>query len=197
MMGRGRRLTALMTGLVLLALCLGACGGDDDSTSPPPGYLALPEAARSAASRDSGGGSAQFLVKNGNNRIQEFGREASDSERKYAAAVLHAFLDARAREDWASVCSYYSRAMRVHFRELASYTPELKGKNCTKTLAGLERATAQTRKEAAEVDVGSLRVAGNEGFILYHGAFETDYMLEMLKEGGAWKVHTLRRIPIE
>ena len=59
------------------------------------GQAKLPPAQPADTHHDSGGGTAQFATKSGDNSIQESGKEASTAETQAAAAVLHAYLDAR------------------------------------------------------------------------------------------------------
>jgi hypothetical protein len=51
-------------------------------------------------------------------------------------------------------------------------------------------------EEAAQADVGALRTEGDRGFLLYHGASNTDYAISMAKESGAWKVGALAGVPL-
>ena len=59
----------------------------------------------------SGGGSEQFLIKGGDNSIQEYGEESGESELQEAAEQVHDFFVARAMGDWEKACSYLSKSM--------------------------------------------------------------------------------------
>jgi hypothetical protein len=144
---------------------------------------------------DSGGGSAQFRVKGGDNSIQEFGEEASDSEREEAAAALHGFLDARAAGEWSTACSYLAATVTKDLEVLFAKAKRAQGapKGCAAMLADLSQAVPRAvLLEAADVDVGSLRTSGSRGFILYHDAHHTDYEMPVVIEGGRWKVAAMQ-----
>lgn len=236
----------------LLAVGLGACGGDDDSgstsatTDPaaqseqgggdstksdaPTGDAAgsgsasgkrqeSPEGedenSAGAGSEDfvprqhedSGGGSDQYVVRGGDNSVQEFGAEADEAERDAAATALHNFLDARAQGAWDAACSYLSSEVRESlemFVEKAQEAAEREGKSapvgsgCGAILAGLTNRAAlpELRKEAAEVDVRSLRVEGDRAFVIYTDAKGTVIAIPVVKEDGDWKVGSLAGAPI-
>lgn len=147
---------------------------------------------------DSGGGSKQFVVKGGDNSIQEFGGEAGTSELDQAATVLHDFLDARAEKNWAAACSYLSKSMVQSFEQLASRSQQLKGEGCAAVQEALSgKVPASELAKAAKADVGSLRIEGDRAFIIYRGAPEgTFYAISMSKEGGGWKVAGLAGTPL-
>lgn len=164
--------------------------GEEDSQSTP--------APAPVAHNDSGGGSAQFRHKGSDNSIQEFGSEASTSERDRAAEALHGFLDARAARDWSTACSYMSAGLIGSLEALLAHAPQAeKPKGCAEILAALSGgAPDQALQDVAQADVGSLRSDGERGFLLYHGANDTDYAMPMVFEGGAWKVGALEGSPL-
>jgi len=56
-------------------------------------------------------------------------------------------------------------------------------------LEALAEGSSQEELEAAaKADVGSLRIEGDHGFLLYRGAGGMAYAIAMVTEGGAWKV---------
>ncbi len=141
----------------------------------------------------SGGGSAPFLTKGGDNSIQEYGEEASESELTEAAEALHAFLVARADEDFARTCSHLTRDEVQQLEQLGSQSPQLTGKDCAAVVAALaaEPLPVTTKRELTEVDAASLRVEGGEAFLIYNGANNTGYFVRMENEDGVWKVGAL------
>ncbi len=161
---------------------------DDDSSEP---------AAPPQAHDDSGGGVEQFRVKGGDNSVQEFGAEADESDFEEAAAALHGFLDARAAGDWASACEYVSSSIVESLEQLASRSEELKDKGCPELMRALSGSVpAPVRREAAIADVGALRTEGDQGFLLYRGARDTNYAITMTNEDGEWKVASLAGFPL-
>jgi hypothetical protein len=137
---------------------------------------------------DSGGGAAQFETKGGDNSIQQFGSEAAGSELQLAAAALHGYLDARAAGEWARACSYMGRGVTRSLSQLASAQGG-KGGSCPKIIAGLSSAIPPAvRRETARADVGALRVEGDNAFLLFRGAHDTNYFMPMAHEGSRWGV---------
>ncbi|HYP55421.1 MAG TPA: hypothetical protein VEQ41_03850 [Solirubrobacterales bacterium] len=223
MTARGRLVTVAAAFVLLVGGALG-CGDDSDSSPPADGgaqanEMDSPGSARGGregagpderddrdpgagqgvdpAQRDSGGGSEQFATPGGDNSVQEFGAEAEGGELEAAAATLHAFLDARAAGDWAKACDQLAADVLESFQQFAERSPQLRGKECPEVLAGLSGpGTKDARREAAIADGGALRVEGDRGFVLYHGAGDTPYAIPMRLEDGRWKVAALAGLPL-
>ncbi len=147
---------------------------------------------------DSGGGSAQFMVKGGDNSVQEYGEEASESELQAAAAALHGFLDARATGNWAAACGYLAKSVTESFEQLAAQAKGGEGGGCARILEKLTNPAAKgaMKAEAAKADIGSLRVQGGRSFVIYSGPGGTVLAMPMATEGGAWKVASLAGTPL-
>jgi hypothetical protein len=144
------------------------------------------------AHHDSGGGAAQFRT-GGDNSIQESGVEASAAEREEAAAAFHAYLDLRAARRWAAACEYMAASLIVTLERVIELAPrDPKPQGCGAVLAAMSRSAPQKLlEELAEVDVGSLRVNGQKGFLLYHGPRGKDYVMVVAREADGWKVAAL------
>jgi hypothetical protein len=147
---------------------------------------------------DSGGGSSQFRVKGGDNSVQEFGEEADDSELEGAATALHSFLDARADEDWEAACSFLAGEVRQSLEKLAVRAKQVEDTSCAGILETLTNPAAmgELRKEAAQADVGSLRIEGERAFVIYRGIADTIIAIPMANEGGSWKVASIAGTPL-
>ncbi|HYG97223.1 MAG TPA: hypothetical protein VD741_08965 [Solirubrobacterales bacterium] len=151
---------------------------------------------RSAAAKppvehhDSGGGAAQFSKKGSDNSIQEFGQEGGASELQQAAAVLHAYLAAKAARRWEEACSHLSAQVVASLEQFgAAYGGEKQIEGCPDLLETLNSRSSDTAlKESAQADVGSLRMEGDRGFLLYHGPGGMGYAIPVTEEGGAWKL---------
>lgn len=170
----------------------------DESEPGQSGAKAEPSLApTSGGHHDSGGGAAQFRGP-GDNSIQESGSEASAPDREQAAAALHGYLDSRVAGRWAAACSFMSASMVVGLERMAALSPQRHGDpGCPKVIAALVAALPRrTVREGAEADVGSLRLNGNRGFLLYHGARSSDYAMPVVKEGKMWKVAALAGAPL-
>lgn len=147
---------------------------------------------------DSGGGSAPYKTKGGDNSIQEFGAEADTSEFDAAAAVLHEFLDARAEGNWAATCEYVSKTITESLEKLAAQAKQLEDKSCPVLLEALMNpgAAGAIKAEAEQANVRSLRIEGERGFVLYTGPHGAIFSMPMANEDGVWKVSSLSGYPL-
>jgi hypothetical protein len=159
----------------------GGAGGDSSTPAPEP-------------QSDSGGGSAQFRGR-GDNSVQESGSEADSSEFDEAAAALHGYLEARAAGRWKAACSYMSSGFRASLEQLGGSGAGQGGQGkspgapCAAALATLSAGSSATvADEATMADAGALRIDGNRGFLLFHGAHNNDYFMPMARERGRWKI---------
>jgi hypothetical protein len=140
----------------------------------------------------SGGGSAQFRSKGGDNSIQEFGDESGESELQEAAEVVHGFYVSRAAEEWDKACSYLAKSNIEQLEQLANQSAKSKGADCATVLeAFTQPLPASVEREVTTVDAGSLRHEGEQGFLIYYGAAHIKYAMPLRDEGGAWKVAAL------
>lgn len=147
--------------------------------------------------QDSGGGSAQFKVKGGDNSVQEFGSEADAAEFDQAAEAVHGFFDARVRGDWEATCSYLAADVAESLQQLSGKSKELEDGGCPETLEAISEGVPQSAfKEAAKADIGSLRVEGDQAFVIYVGANQMVLAMPMKDEDGAWKVASLAGTPL-
>lgn len=143
----------------------------------------------------SGGGSGQFRVKGGDNSIQEFGEEASESELEEAAKALHDFYVARAREEWRRACANLSQAVAGQLEKLAEQAKQ-GGTSCPAALAAITPGLPpKVARETTAVDAGSLRREGDRGFLIYRDGEGTVYAINMADEDG-WKVGALAGVPL-
>ena len=140
----------------------------------------------------SGGGSAQFRTKGGDNSIQEFGDEGDESELQEAAEVVHGFYVSRAAEEWDKACSYLAKGNIEQLEQLGSQSPQFKNAGCAPILKAFTRPVpASVNREITTVDAGSLRHEGEQGFLIYYGAGHVTYAMPLRDEGGTWKVSAL------
>jgi hypothetical protein len=175
---------------VALSLGLDGCGGsgDGDSTS---GALV-----RTSPLEVSGGGSAQFRRKGGDNSIQNFGTEAPEGDLRRAATVAHAFFSALAEEDWAVACSRMSSRERTQIARLGAAGSGRRVKGCAPTLKLLiGKVSAADGREATVLDAASLRQDGQRAFLIYRGAQGAPYFIAMVPENG-WAVDGLTPVAL-
>jgi hypothetical protein len=139
----------------------------------------------------SGGGSAQFRTKGGDNSIQEFGEEG-ESELQEVAEIVHSFYVSRSEEKWDVACSYLAKPNVEQLVKLVSQSPELKGAGCSEALQAFTQPLPPAlEREITTVDAGSFRREGEQGFLIYYGPERAVYSMPMLEEGGSWKVAAL------
>lgn len=214
-------------GIALLALALSGCGDSGGETepstaapaeSPSEGNVEKGEPRKGSSTESgergggstgpgpkvhaaplkvSGGGSAQYRVRGGDNSVQEFGEESDETELEEAAATLHGYLVARAEEDWAAACAKLSESVEEQLQALASRSKGLKGEGCAAILGALTpKLPPSARRESTIVDAGSLRLEGDQAFLIYRGAEGKTYTVLMAPEDGAWKVGSLAATPL-
>jgi hypothetical protein len=192
---------------MLVATSFAACGSDSSSTGSEASSVAAKADSNGKEGsehfvpkphHDSGGGSAQYRVKGGDNSIQEFGAEAGGVEFEEAAAALHGFLDARAAGDSAAACSYMSKGVVEQFKQLASQSKKSGSSSCPSILEALTDPAAKQamQAEADEADIGSLRTEGDRAFLIYTGFEKTIFAMPMAREDGSWKVASVAGTPL-
>lgn len=182
----------LLSGLVVLALIIGAigCGGDastgagvEETAGEGRPYPWVEGAAR------------EFLIPTGDNTVQIFGDEASAGEREKASRVIHAWMKARVAEDWATDCRYFSREYRKALVLDANGVTEGRVKTCPQALEYFGDAASGTSGNTLTGPIDSLRVKDaptgqgeKEAFAQWHGPKGLDWVLPMTREDGVWKV---------
>lgn len=184
-----RKLLLALAFAALPASGLAACGSDDskDATAPAQQGTTAP-----ATTEVEDSGSAAFRTPGGDNSIQNFGEEADTAEVDAATATLASYMRARAEDDWARQCATLAQVTIEPLQQLAARSPQLKGKGCAAILTALTAGTPRsTRVDTMTDGIASLRVEGDRGFALYHGAKGVDYFVPMAEEGGEWKVGAL------
>jgi len=143
----------------------------------------------------SGGGSKQFIVKGGDNSIQEFGDEGDESELEAAARAVHDFYVARATGHWSQACDGMAPSLREQLEQLAAKSTQVKG--CASFLeAFTSPLSASSWREINTIDAGSLRRENEQAFLIYTGAEGTAYAIPLKEEDGTWKVAALSATPL-
>lgn len=180
-MGGIRRLGLGFALAFMVTLALG-CGGGDSST-------VAETSARAQLYPWLKGPSREFLIRGGDNIVQTFGREASKSERSQANEVIQAWMKARAAQNWAEDCSYFSR----RYIHTLIYTDAVrvsggKVKNCAQGLAFFGHRASGSYKNNLTGPIDSLRVSGGHGYAQYHGNDGHDWVITVERENGKWWV---------
>jgi hypothetical protein len=127
-------------------------------------------------------------VKEGDNSIQVFGTEAPSTERVEVAKLIKGYLSAEAMGRWTAACAELSAAVRHQLKQSAK-AAGLKTKGCAGTFAALLSHTPpKTLKDGAQIHVLSLRVKGNQAFVIYRNATGKAFNLPLNRESGQWKI---------
>jgi hypothetical protein len=202
-----------LLGLVLafmLSLALSACGGGgslsssttstaapgatstSSSSKPNPkgnsvtfGKPHPRETAATQAERRKAGRAAAFVAPQADNSVPTFGSEAGASQRDQAEAALKAYLQARAREDWASACRGLAKPTREGYEKLGSSSTKATAPSCAQVLAALSKGTDLS--DPLTGSLLSLRVHGANAFALFYGPGHQQYMVPMNREGVEWR----------
>jgi hypothetical protein len=165
--------------LAAVAGCGGgeATGGSETSARQEPLYPWLK------------GPSREFLIRGGDNALQTFGEEATKSEREQASEVIHAWMKARAAQDWAKDCSYFSKHY-IHQLITTDAVVVSHGKvnNCAEGLAFFGHEVSGSYKNNLAGPIDSLRVGEGHGYAQYHGSDGHDWVIAVDREGGKWWV---------
>lgn len=175
-----------------------AGGGQPEQSSPGKNTTGFTAEEVETPLKVSGGGSEQFRGKGGDNSIQEYGEESGESELQEAAEVVHDFFVARAVGDWAKACSYLSKSMLEQLEQLAASSTELKDRGCASFLEAFTgKLAAPAWRETTAVDAGSLRLDGEQAFLIYYGEPDkTIFAMPLAQEDGTFKVGALAGNPL-
>ncbi len=216
----GTRLWAALAAALLAAALLSACGSSNSDSTESTAAEARPKARTGeragqtagaepskqqsgsgesggsspehaiAPLKVSGGGSGQFRTKGGDNSVQEYGEEASESELREVAEIVHDFYVARAERQWDKACTYLSKRNVEQLEQLAGRS----GRNvsCGTVLEAFTRTpSASVEREITTVDARSFRHDSEQGFLIYYGTDKVVYSMPMRAEDGTWKVTAL------
>lgn len=180
-----------------------ADGSNPDGNAEPQGSPEAegnPEANGSPGSKQGGqaesGGKPEPAPPPGPKGVREFGETADTSEREAASAVLETYLRARAEEDWETMCGVLTREVVGSLEELASNNPEFKGKNCVELFTAVAKQAPPESVEELAGPIDSLRIEGDRGYAIYAGAGGKEFSIQMLREGGDWKVNSFEAVPL-
>jgi hypothetical protein len=205
-------------------LLLGACGGDDEATTTTaadaPGHSQSDSSSSEGGEggdQSSEGGSGETLTdprgerpprpveklevpkvpKGGDDSIQTYGEEAGEEQSAVIAEAVRGFFKAQANRRWADVCFYLSSGVKEQLTQAASQSPESIPTDCPSLLKQMGQGVPRSaRKRLAKVRVGSVRVDGGHGFVLYIGAGHKWYAVPVSEEDTGWKVGLMAGTPI-
>ena len=140
-------------------------------------------------SSGSGGGIEELRGETGS-PLLEFGEEGGSAELKQATETADAFLAARAKGDWSTVCAQLSAALVEKLEKLASHSTGLSDTSCASFLEAFIRLTP-TQKRETSAEGGALRQADERGYLIYPGPEGTVEAMQVVGEDGGWRVGAL------
>jgi len=160
-----------MSGVVAMALILGACGGGSSSSN--------------SSATTSSAAAKHFLGKEGEEQLAGYQTEGTDLELQEAASAVAASLKARATHDWAGQCATLS----------TTSSKKVVGKSHKSCAVALgeqgEKAPPSVLEDNMKGDVVALRIKGDKGYALFLGTDKHKWAMPMEKDGGEWKVSAL------
>jgi hypothetical protein len=128
--------------------------------------------------------------KQGDNSIQTWGLEAGSEERGQAAAIVQAYLRARAERDWEEACSYLAEKPRREQEKFAG------GASCAEAMETFaSRASDATLAREADTTVLSFRVGGGYAFLIYRRP-DGIYAMPLVPEDGTWRLFLVTANPV-
>lgn len=162
-----------LAALLVLALLVVGCGGSDSGSSA------------SSTSAGSSGGAGESGGAAGVAKAEEFGSAASGSAAKGPEAALQGYFDARANGEWSKACSYLSKDLREAYDRLSK-------EGCVAFVEKTaERLPAGEQAALAEIEVESVRLEGDSGYVIYTDSEGSQQAKPIEREGGEWKVSSL------
>jgi hypothetical protein len=165
----------------LVALALGCGSGDSSTVAETSGQERLYPWLK--------GPSREFLIRDGDNAVQTFGREASKAEREQASRVIAGWMKARAAQDWAKDCSYFSKDTIHHLVDAdARQVTHGKVTTCPGALEYFGHLASGNYKNNLAGPIDSLRVQKGQGYAQYHGSDGHDWVIAVDREDGRWLV---------
>jgi hypothetical protein len=198
----------LLLASAMMLLATAGCGGSEstdqtgsskESEAPPAaGPKPSPAVEKDPPVPGSTAPAREFWGSNGENAMAAHGKEASIVEREQASRKIRAWMRARAAKDYVRDCSYLSRRYRHQLvAEDAVYVSNGEVENCPQALAFFGSAASGDYVNTLAGPIDSLRVAGTQGFALYHGRDGNDWAVPMYKEGGDWWVAATAPVELE
>ncbi len=199
---------ALTVALLALFLLVAGCGTSSNSaatsavTSPPATTQGPTGAGQGAnhqsAARQAGAAtSPSSAVKISPHdpaafgSIDSFGAKASSVQSAPLIAAMHSYLDAVAASRWSTACARLAMPAQKSLKLLIAKTTEPNAACPTALAALLGRSDPALRRTAATVSVVSVRIGADRGFVLFNAPQMPYQLLQLLREGGAWKVASL------
>ena len=156
--------TAALLILALLPVAFVACGGGGgDSTSSQ----------------------ASAHPTQGRKDIRDFGSEASGSRAEQAETVTRSYFAAVAAGKWSRACAFLTKSIRHAAGRLAATSEQADGASCAAYVASTYKQLPSAER-TAEIDVSSVRLDGDRGYVIYSNPDRGEYAMPVENEAGRW-----------
>jgi hypothetical protein len=177
------RLGLCLAAIIMVAVVTGCGIGDSSTVAETSGQTRIYPWLK--------GPSREFLIRGGDNVVQTYGREASESEREQASRVIAAWMKARAGQDWKRDCGYLAQGY-IHglVAEDARQVTDGEVTTCPQALDYFGHLASGSYKNNLTGPIDSLRVEGGYGYAQYHGNDGHDWVIPVSREDGRWLIAT-------
>jgi hypothetical protein len=198
---------ATLVATVLIAASLAACGGDEpagtgtgsadgttvrDTVADTGDVADTNEQIRSNVKtgplRVTDGGPEQFRDIDYYTTLKH-GKEANRRALEQAARVVHEYLIARVRYDWATTCSYLDEGALKSVMNIGSQFEEVAGGDCPTIIAHLlGKVPPRKTFVSSEVEAGVLRIRREGGYFFYRAGGDPYTIGLSRDDDGNWKL---------
>lgn len=173
--------------MLILLVALPGCGGSGSASSS--GETVSGESTPKRAYPHVHGPTREFLIRNGDNAVQTFGREATEAERHQVSRMARLWMRARAAQDWRKDCSFFSRAYRhTLVKTDARRVSSGEVKTCPQALEYFGHKASGSYRNNLTGPIDSLRIGEGHGYAQYHGNDGHDWVIPVERENGRWRI---------
>ena len=200
-----------------MSLVSGCGGGDDKSSSTAAAAGTTTTASSSQGESETGSATAGWegsaadtskqiplgspsdvpRSKGGDNSIQDYGSEASTTDRAAAGSALQAYYDALESGDTEAACALLSSRTRAGIQQTLQQLQG--GSNLPKTCPDILRITAGAGARSPQrriTELLSLRTQGDNSFLIYKARDGRIYSIAMAEENGDWRAGGVAASPL-
>jgi hypothetical protein len=136
-------------------------------------------------------------VKGGDNSIQNYGSEASGSDRLAAARILTSYLSSISAGNAKTACALLATSATEQMQQVGA-NPAGGSAGCPALVGRIvSNLPAELKHQLADVRVLSVRVDGEHGFIIFDGVGPKVANMPLVKESGGWRVAAIGPIPLQ
>jgi hypothetical protein len=176
------RKNCLVIALALAVVAVVGCGGSGDTSTAGSTTVSDPLA------KYPKGPTREFIIPDGDNAVQTFGREGTRAEREEASRLIHNWMQARADRNYEKDCSYLSKTYKRELVRDAHSVSNGRVKICARALDYFGPQASGDFKNTLDGPIDSLRLAAGHGYAQYHGNDGRDWIVPVNREDGKLRV---------